>query len=979
MDTLSSRRDLSDERDDVVLSCRAIIIVVVVVMRRRGFEDDDDDVNDDVFGRRRKSSGRSSESSTPFFFRKKEKAAAPSLLFLLVVVATVLGVVVVVRLASSSSSFSSFSSSPFVTRLNNNNDNDDNNNNRRVPGNKRKKEDVAPSSPSNARAQLSTLIGTTTSPTVTDFNTFDGFLELSEEDKKYFSRDFNSHEDGDNDDVNDETTMSVFLNQLERLKPIDFRLSISLKLSGFNKDGNFFAKVTKKDIEPFLESLKSDALSEGNVYKMHFHYHVMHAKKQVNSDIEKTIRENVRVEHEWSSTRKAKNVVDFRKVDRVIERDNVFGGDDDMTKEYKTEKDDVFSPYVIYALNPKRPKNPNNNKASVQYVYSFSDNDKSSSNSSQCFGTSSVSKDDASSSSSPYAWVDLTSGPNGFTKKRTKFTSDYARRVPPKVLGAHAKKENVPLLSASIAGFLGDASKTLFAPSIRREFLDEHFDSSSSSTGKETFMKKSKFKTDDAWISRVQIELVRISELPFNLQNEPDAKKIDAERRIEKYLQKALLPGRNIKVNEREVDFSECALCAQAIKNAMHYSGGNTNTNRRRGRKSSGIENRIRNSKRISGTSNSSSNSKGGEDFDEEDEEEFLVDESELLFWVEEYEEGIRKQLRLRDSDETTKVIPVFLFDLKITTRGKLGAFTGGRQAEIAKDNSFIVAVRNSRKHKIDIPSFKCFEDDPTQNAWVDSSDVLRALKASLMTNLFGIHVDIDRDDVDVSWAIGNDVFTPLSAAEGDSFSIIDSAKRTTIAVGMQKIRRFVAERLKIVRDMCREDDDDDNAFTAAFPHEPLRKTFLARSRVLKFKHDEAIKATTLREWERAASFVLSSIVDANAIVEVLEETIASHKVRLDCYGGSSRLTTSDDKTKKKSESRAPFLFFEAFVLGGFEAFFGTAVLVVAYVLVVEFIAFLRRRSRRLEMGERTSSPSSLLFALFRRGDGAGAGGGKFD
>ena len=84
-----------------------------------------------------------------------------------------------------------------------------------------------------------------------DFNTFDGFLELSEEDKKYFSRDFNSHDDGDNDDVNDETTMSVFLNQLERLKPIDFRLSISLKLSGFNKDGNFFAKSRRKTSNRF--------------------------------------------------------------------------------------------------------------------------------------------------------------------------------------------------------------------------------------------------------------------------------------------------------------------------------------------------------------------------------------------------------------------------------------------------------------------------------------------------------------------------------------------------------------------------------------------------------------------------------------------------------------------------------------------------------------------------------------------------------
>ena len=831
-----------------------------------------------------------------------------------------------------------------------------------------------------ARAQLSTLLGKT-SVWQTDFNTYDSYSELDEDiGKKHFLR-----EEEVKDEVNKQRSdsSSVFTYYEWQTKPIDFRLSISLKLSGFHRDGNFLLKVTKQDIEPFLETVKSDVLSEGDVYKMHFHYHVMHARKEINVEVEKAIQENVRVEREWSSTRRAKNTVDFRKVDGIIEKDNVFGGDDDMTKEYKTEKDDVFSPYVIYALNPRRPKNPNDNKASVQYVYSFRSGNgggggddkkyKKSSNSSQCFGTSMVSRDDASSSSSSssapaYAWVDLTSGPNGFTKKRTKFTTDYSRRVPPKVLGAHAKQENVPLLSASIAGFLGDASKTLFAPSIRREFLDEHFGSLSSSSvssgGKEKM--KVKFKTDDAWISHVQIELVRISELPFNLQSERDAKKIDPDHRVEKYLQKALLPGRKIKVNEREVDFNECPLCAQAFKNAMHYSGSNTNTNRIR----KSIENR--NSER---RTSSNSNSSGARDF-EEDEEEFLVDESELLFWVEEYEEGIRKQLGLRDGDETTKVIPVFLFDLKLTTHGKLGAFSDGKQAEIAKDNSFIVAVRNSKKHKIDIPSFKCFEDDPTQNAWVDSSDVVRALKASLMTNLFGIHVDVDRDDVDLSWAIGNDVFTPLSAGEGDSFAIIDAAKRTTIAVGMQKIRLFIAERLEILHDICREDGENENTFAAAFPREPLRKTFLARSRLLKFKHEEAVKATTLREWERAATFVLSSIVDANAMVEALEETIASHKVRLDCFnspplGGGSSLRTTRKNTKKPKlpdDGSRFYHFLEAVFYGGFEAFFGTAFLIVSYVCLVEVIAFYRKtRSGRRRHEKSSTSGENSFWSTYRK------------
>ena len=312
---------------------------------------------------------------------------------------------------------------------------------------------------------------------------------------------------------------------------------------------------------------------------------------------------------------------------------------------------------------------------------------------------------------------------------------------------------------------------------------------------------------------------------------------------------------------------------------------------------------------------------------------------------------------------------------MKLTTHGKLGAFSDGKQAEIAKDNSFIVAVRNSKKHKIDIPSFKCFEDDPTQNAWVDSSDVVRALKASLMTNLFGIHVDVDRDDVDLSWAIGNDVFTPLSAGEGDSFAIIDAAKRTTIAVGMQKIRRFIAERLEILHDICREDGENENTFAAAFPREPLRKTFLARSRLLKFKHEEAVKATTLREWERAATFVLSSIVDANAMVEALEETIASHKVRLDCFnspplGGSSLRTTRKNTKKPKlpDDGSRFYHFLEAFFYGGFEAFFGTAFLIVSYVCLVEVIAFYRKtRSGRRRHEKSSSGNENSFWSTYRK------------
>ena len=97
----------------------------------------------------------------------------------------------------------------------------------------------------------------------------------------------------------------------------------------------------------------------------------------------------------------------------------------------------------------------------------------------------------------------------------------------------------------------------------------------------------------------------------------------------------------------------------------MHYSGGNTNTNRRRGRKSSGIENRIRNSKRISGTSNSSSSGKVERILTKKTKKNFSWTKASFL-WVEEYEEGIRKQLSLRDSDETTKVIPVASIRFKI-------------------------------------------------------------------------------------------------------------------------------------------------------------------------------------------------------------------------------------------------------------------------------------------------------------------------
>ena len=99
-------------------------------------------------------------------------------------------------------------------------------------------------------------------------------------------------------------------------------------------------------------------------------------------------------------------------------------------------------------------------------------------------------------------------------------------------------------------------------------------------------------------------------------------------------------------------------------------------------------------------------------------------------------------------------------------------------------------------------------------------------------------------------------------------------------------------------------------------------------------------------------------------MVEALEETIASHKVRLDCYnnspppGGSSpRTTTTRKNTKKKKklpdDGSRSYHFLEAFLYGGFEAFFGTAFLIVVYVCLVEVIAFYRKtKGKKRSTGE---------------------------
>ena len=120
-----------------------------------------------------------------------------------------------------------------------------------------------------ARAELSTILGKT-SVWQTDFNTYDSYAsELSEDiGKKHFLR-----EEDLKDEVNKQhssTSSDVFTYREWQTKPIDFRLSVSLKLSGFHRDGNFLAKVTKQDIEPFLETVKSDVLSEGEIYKCTF-------------------------------------------------------------------------------------------------------------------------------------------------------------------------------------------------------------------------------------------------------------------------------------------------------------------------------------------------------------------------------------------------------------------------------------------------------------------------------------------------------------------------------------------------------------------------------------------------------------------------------------------------------------------------------------------------------------------------------------
>ena len=124
-----------------------------------------------------------------------------------------------------------------------------------------------------ARAELSTILGKT-SAWRTNFNTYDSYSELSEDiGKKYFLREedlkeeevmMNKRRQQQQQILSDSSSSDAFTYREWQRKPIDFRVSVSLKLSGFHRDGNFLAKVTKRDIEPFLETVKSDALSEGD-------------------------------------------------------------------------------------------------------------------------------------------------------------------------------------------------------------------------------------------------------------------------------------------------------------------------------------------------------------------------------------------------------------------------------------------------------------------------------------------------------------------------------------------------------------------------------------------------------------------------------------------------------------------------------------------------------------------------------------------
>ena len=181
------------------------------------------------------------------------------------------------------------------------------------------------------------------------------------------------------------------------------------------------------------------------------------------------------------------------------------------------------------------------------------------------------------------------------------------------------------------------------------------------------------------------------------------------------------------------------------------------------------------------------------------------------------------------------------------------------------------------------------------------------------------------------------------------------------------------------MHDICREDGENENTFAHAL--EQLPKP--SRSRLLKFKHEE-VKATTLREWERAplSSYPPSS---STAMVEALENHRLA-QVRLDCYnnnnnnnspppGGSSLRTTTRKNTKKKKklpdDGSRLYHFLEAFFYGGFEAFFGTAFLIVSYVCLVEVIAFYRKtkgkRRRNTKKSESTRSGENSFWSSYRK------------
>ena len=189
--------------------------------------------------------------------------------------------------------------------------------------------------------------------------------------------------------------------KIERLAtPLEQTLTVEVKLVGFDGDGARGARLTERDLAPFLEALRSDVSEhalptvDGPAADLgvatRFHFHVVRAPAKLNADVQTAIHESV-ASAESKFIERA-----YDADDEAPYGDDAYGGDDaydDEANDANDANDDPLAsgssdslalvphelvdslvaldhrrssaPFTIYLLNPSPPPN------GERYAYSY--------------------------------------------------------------------------------------------------------------------------------------------------------------------------------------------------------------------------------------------------------------------------------------------------------------------------------------------------------------------------------------------------------------------------------------------------------------------------------------------------------------------------------------------------------------------------------------------------------------------------------